>query len=101
MPAQETARPLLEPLDSRVGSHVDEAGHPRLGTLEVTGVDPVHGRLNGGQIGLQCLKFGVIYLEREDLGCGELRRWPGRMRSGGDVRIGHASESIVSRCPPR
>ena len=78
MPAQEAARPLLGLVDRRVGSHVGEAGHGRLGTLEVTGVDPVHGRLNGGQIGLQCLKFGVV-----------------------NVGISHAGESTVSRCPPR
>jgi len=81
VPAQEGARPLLGFVGfvgRRVGSDVGEAGHSRLGTLEVTGVDPVHGRLNSGQIGLQRLEFGVI-----------------------DVGIGHAGESTVSRCPPR
>ena len=71
-------KPLLRLVDRRVGSHLSEAGHGHLSALKVTGVDPVHGLLNGGQIGLQCLEFGVV-----------------------DVGIGHAGESTVSQCPPR
>ncbi len=76
--AQEGAQPLRRILDRRVGFDVSEAGHGRLSALEVTRVDPVHGRLDGDQIALQCLEFGVV-----------------------DVGISHAGESTVSQCPPR
>ena len=69
---QEGAQPLLGLVDRRVGFHVGEVGHGRLSALEVTGVDQVHGRLDGGQIGLQCLEFGVV-----------------------DVGISHAGESYL------
>lgn len=91
MPAQEAARLLLGLVNRRVGSHVAEAGHPRLSALEVTGVDPVHGRLDGGQIGFQRLKFDVV-----SFGCRA-----GRRHNRSDVRVCHAGESTVDRCLPR
>ena len=61
---------------------IGQPGHHGFGALEVTGVDPVHGRLDGGQIGLQHLELGIFF-------------------RGINVGLDHAGESTVGRCPPR
>ena len=70
---------------------IGQPGHHGLGALKVAEVDPIHDRLDGGQIGLQHLKFGVISFGGR----------AGRRNNWSYVGVGHAGESTVDRCLPR